>query len=381
MKHGIRRLPALWRASRLLRRWYHARFGAYPDWRSALAADSALWQSARSAAQGGPRVLMATAIGSHAHAITLESALAAAMTFRGAEVHALICDGAMSACAECEASFYPDIARFAARGPGPDLCRDCSWPAERVYADLGLKVHRYSDWLTPADTAEARRMAADVPMDGIRAFTLRWPGRRRARVRGHPAVFCDRLARIGARGRAGAAPLPRVCDRDRVRVTAPDARNRVHVGCRYPRYLCAVGHHGRGCARRRRARVDMERGLPQAAIHLQPRRYLPPHADDGAARTLGRPRADGGAGPRVDEVSRQPPGRAVRLDRLSPRPEAGRRRDREQHRAGPIAPGCWPVDERDMGCAASLSRQCVSEHRRMARPDVRVLCNAGRTCS
>jgi len=172
MKHGIRRLPALWRASRLLRRWYHARFGAYPDWRPALAADSALWQSARSAAQGGPRVLMATAIGSHAHAITLESALAAAMTFRGAEVHALVCDGAMSACAECEASFYPDIARFAARGPAPDLCRDCSWPAERVYADLGLKVHRYSDWLTPGDAAEARRMAAEVPLDGIRAFTL-----------------------------------------------------------------------------------------------------------------------------------------------------------------------------------------------------------------
>ena len=172
MKHGIRRLPALWRASRLLRRWYHARFGAYPDWRPALAADSALWQSARSAAQGGPRVLMATAIGSHAHAITLESALAAAMTFRGAEVHALICDGAMSACAECEASLYPDIARFTARGPAPDLCRDCSWPAERVYADLGLKVHRYSDWLTPDDAAEARRMAAEVPLDGIRAFTL-----------------------------------------------------------------------------------------------------------------------------------------------------------------------------------------------------------------
>ena len=132
MKHGIRRLPALWRASRLLRRWYHARFDAYPDWRSSLAADSGLWQSARTAAQGGPRVLMATAIGSHAHAITLESALAAALTFRGAEVHALICDGAMSACAECDASLYPDIAKFVARGPSADLCRDCSWPAERV---------------------------------------------------------------------------------------------------------------------------------------------------------------------------------------------------------------------------------------------------------
>jgi len=170
MKHGIRRLPALWRASRLLRRWYHARFDAYPDWRSSLAADAALWQSARAAAQGGPRVLMATAIGSHAHAITLESALAAALTFRGAEVHALICDGAMSACAECEASLYPDIAKFVARGPSADLCRDCSWPAERVYADLGLKVHRYSDWLTPADRAEARRIASEEPVDQIKAF-------------------------------------------------------------------------------------------------------------------------------------------------------------------------------------------------------------------
>jgi hypothetical protein len=172
MKHGIRRLPALWRASRLMRRWYHARFGAYPDWRSALAADAALWQSAKTAAGGGPRVLMATAIGSHAHAITLESALAAALTFRGAEVHALVCDGAMSACAECEASLYPDIAKFTARGPAADLCRDCAWPAERVYADLGLKVHRYTDWLTPDDIAEARRLAAEVPLDAIRAFTL-----------------------------------------------------------------------------------------------------------------------------------------------------------------------------------------------------------------
>jgi hypothetical protein len=172
MKHGIRRLPGLWRASRLLRRWYHARFGAYPDWRSSLATDSALWQSARNAAAGGPRVLMATAIGSHAHAITLESALAAALTFRGAEVHALLCDGVMSACAECEASLYPDIAKFVARGPAADLCRDCSWPAERVYADLGLKVHRYSDWLTPADRAEARRVASELPVDRIKGFTF-----------------------------------------------------------------------------------------------------------------------------------------------------------------------------------------------------------------
>jgi hypothetical protein len=90
MKHGIRRFPALWRASRLARRWYHARRDAYPDWTPILQAEPQLWSAARGAAQGGPRVLMATAIGSYAHAVSLESALAAALTFRGAEVHGLL---------------------------------------------------------------------------------------------------------------------------------------------------------------------------------------------------------------------------------------------------------------------------------------------------
>jgi len=172
MKHAIRKLPKLWRASRLARRWYHARFDAYPDWRPFVAANPALWPSARAAAQGGPRVLLATAIGSYAHAITLESAIAAALTFRGAEVQALLCDGAMTACAECEASLYPDVSRFVDHGPSRDLCRDCAWPAARVYAQLGLAVHKYSQWLTDADRAEARRLARSVRFADIRTLTV-----------------------------------------------------------------------------------------------------------------------------------------------------------------------------------------------------------------
>jgi hypothetical protein len=172
MKHGIRKFPSIWRATRLARRWYHARFGAYPDWRTPIAADKGLWESARNAAQGGRRVLMATAIGSYAHAISLESALAAALTFRGAEVHALICDGSMTACAECETSLYPNVEKFAIHGPSRDLCRDCQWPAERVYSQLGLKVHRYGDWLTVEDRAEAARVASSLPADQIERFTL-----------------------------------------------------------------------------------------------------------------------------------------------------------------------------------------------------------------
>ena len=172
MRQFLRRLPALWRASRLARRWYYARRDAYPDWRPLVAHDAELWKSARAAAQGGPRVLMATAIGSYAHAVSLESALAAALTFRGADVHVLLCDGTLSACAECEASLYPDIGRFAQHGPARDLCRDCAWPAEQVYAQLGITVHRYSEWLTPEDRAEARRLAVEVPLATIPEFQL-----------------------------------------------------------------------------------------------------------------------------------------------------------------------------------------------------------------
>jgi len=172
MKRGIRRFPRLWRASRLARRWYYARAGAYPDWRSLLSSDAELWQSARAGANGGPRVLMATSIGSYAHAATLETVLSAALTFRGAEVHALLCDGAMTACAECDASLYPDLEQFARHGPSRDLCRNCLSPAERVYAQLGIKVHKYSEWLTDEDRGEARRIATTIPFADIESFML-----------------------------------------------------------------------------------------------------------------------------------------------------------------------------------------------------------------
>ena len=172
MKRGIRHFPAVWRATRLARRWYHARRDAYPDWASVLAASPEMWEAARASARGGPRVLMASAIGSYAHAVTLESALGAALTMRGAEVHALLCDGSMTACAECDASLYPSIARFVEHGPSRDLCRDCLWPAERVYAQLGIKVHRYSDWLTADDRREARRLATTIRYDEVAALKI-----------------------------------------------------------------------------------------------------------------------------------------------------------------------------------------------------------------
>ena len=148
----LRRFPTLWRATRLARRWYYARYDSYPDWQRVLQSNNSdLWRSTHYAALGGPRVLMATAIGSLSHAVTLESALAAALTFRGAEVHALLCDGTMTACAECEASLYPRIERFAEHGPAGDL--------EEKFIDLGshARAPTGSDNDSGSHRAEFRR--------------------------------------------------------------------------------------------------------------------------------------------------------------------------------------------------------------------------------
>jgi len=172
MRHWIRRFPRLWRAVRLARRWYCARRGAYPEWNVILERDGASLADARMRAGGGPKVLLGSSIGSYAHAVTLESALAAALSLRGSEVHVLLCDSALPACAECEASLYHDVRKFVRHGPSRDLCRDCLWPAERVYASLGVTVHRYSECVTPDERATAAAVAAETPFGAIRDLVV-----------------------------------------------------------------------------------------------------------------------------------------------------------------------------------------------------------------
>ena len=268
-------------------------------------------------------MLFATSIGSYAHAMTLESALAAALTFRGAEVHVLLCDGAMTACAECEASLYPSIAKFVTHGPSRDLCGDCVWPAERVYARLGLKVHRYSEWLTAEDRATARRIASTIPFEQIKSFTLD-----NLAIGEHAHAGALRFFATGSlEGETAAAPVLRRYLESAL-LTAYATRRLIRtVG-----FESAVFTHGiyvpwgivGEVARSEGVHVvDLERRVPEAAIHLQPRRHVSPHAHERAARSLGGRGADAVTGPRADEVPVQSSRGVVRLDRVPPAAAAG----------------------------------------------------------
>ena len=170
MRQAIRKFPRLWRSSRLLRRWYHARYDAYPDWKSILDQNKVLWESTKNQTKHGPHVLLSTAIGSYAHAITLESVLAVALRLRGVQPHVLLCDAELSACAECDASLYPQVNRFVQQGPQQDLCRDCYWPAKRVYEQLGVKVNRLSALVSNDQRQVSSSIVESISVDKIRDY-------------------------------------------------------------------------------------------------------------------------------------------------------------------------------------------------------------------
>lgn len=163
-------------AKRRIERRLRAYGPGYPDWRAIIAASGPRWAQALASRPGNRRVLIATDVGSHLPATALESVLAAALTLRGAEVDILLCDELLPACLAADATWYADLRRFARRGPQADLCADCYRPAERMYASMGLRVHRLSELLGPEDrtcAAEFARSALKAPaiarVDGLAA--------------------------------------------------------------------------------------------------------------------------------------------------------------------------------------------------------------------
>lgn len=105
------------------------------------------------------QVLLATGGGGYLAGTRVESLLAMALAERGAKAHVLLCDGVMPACLECNSDWYPNARAFAAGGPTGRHCRWCFEPASKMYRDVGIEVHRYSDLLTAEEVDHASEAA------------------------------------------------------------------------------------------------------------------------------------------------------------------------------------------------------------------------------
>lgn len=138
----------------------------YPDWKGILARSGDLWPRALREAQGGPKVLLATSVGSYLAGVIMESTLAAALTLRGASVVPLLCDETLPACQAADMLQFPDPLALADRGPSK-VCGGCYTGGAATYLSLGLTPRRYSQYLSSQDRSGAAELARALPLDQI----------------------------------------------------------------------------------------------------------------------------------------------------------------------------------------------------------------------
>jgi hypothetical protein len=134
-----------------------------PNWREILG-DWSKWEAAVEAAKGGPRVLVAPCVGGNSALTPVETLYAVALTLRGAEVHVLLCDKAIPACMNVIAKHYDDKPETFLQ-KGPDKCDWCHSSGSKAFEQLGLKIHRLSEWIEDSDRTDAKKIAQTITFD------------------------------------------------------------------------------------------------------------------------------------------------------------------------------------------------------------------------
>ncbi len=113
-------------------------------------------------------MLIATSMGGYPHGSLLESALAVALTLRGAQVDVLLCDGVLPCCQLTEFSAHPPETLL--RQATQARCKSCRSYGARVFTPLRLPIHWYGNLIEPGERERAHRIAESVPFEDIGAF-------------------------------------------------------------------------------------------------------------------------------------------------------------------------------------------------------------------
>lgn len=145
----------------------------WPNWSEIIATDPTLWEEAKAQAVNnqGPKILIGTSVGGLLPMSLPETLLAVALTLRGAEVHILLCDHSLPACLSVQKLDIPEsiLANYELKTA---KCKDCYKAGRRFYEPLGLKIHLYSEFLTPEDREKAKEIASGVDWQKIPDY--RW---------------------------------------------------------------------------------------------------------------------------------------------------------------------------------------------------------------
>jgi hypothetical protein len=169
--HRLKQLVRPFREKRRVAAGKQKARAALPDWKSIVGSNEVLWQEVLTRAEDGQRVLIATAIGGHPQFTVLESALSVALTLRGAQVDALLCDAAMPACQRAKISGIKPPALAEGR-LAEVFCQGCMATGNEVFSVPGLSVLRMSEHISDAERTQAKAISSAVPVGDIPAYRL-----------------------------------------------------------------------------------------------------------------------------------------------------------------------------------------------------------------
>lgn len=142
----------------------------FPDWNAILSSKSAEWLQAKSRAQNGPRILIATSAGAHRALAPVENALAVALTLRGANVHFLMCDEFLPTCWKALSTQFQSVADFCRHGLKRTKCRKCFSRGKEVRRFLGLPIHVYSENIARIERNHVDRLAQSIEANSIPTY-------------------------------------------------------------------------------------------------------------------------------------------------------------------------------------------------------------------
>lgn len=139
-----------------------------PNWNEIFLSEMSRWEEYRAKAKSGPLILIATCTGGNSTLTPLESLLAVGLTLRGANVEFLLCDKVLPACPNMITLGKEDQEKFLTQGP--DKCDWCFSSGYKAYEQLGLKIHKISDWSKPEDIAIAKELSERVTIESANDF-------------------------------------------------------------------------------------------------------------------------------------------------------------------------------------------------------------------
>lgn len=142
-----------------------------PSWTKIINKNIVEWEKAKQKTNSDHKILIATSSGGHKASTTLESLLAVALTFKGIEVHILLCDEILPACLLSTYDRFPDFNDFVKDGPQKKVCWDCYSIGSQVFKPLGLNIHRYSDFVNDKDQNEITNIIETIKFQDIQNYT------------------------------------------------------------------------------------------------------------------------------------------------------------------------------------------------------------------